>query len=88
VNIWSETGEANYECESAYGTGACLEASGTKSYAAIVTSYTQPPAYTTPPTMSGELATGFATNISIPMPTIPQTFYPGLPQITPLAKNL
>lgn len=88
VNLWSWTGEAEYKCESAYGKGACLKASGTTSYAATSTSYTKPAAYTKPATLSGDLASGFATDVSIPIPTIPETFYPGLPQITPLAKNL
>ncbi|KAG8937809.1 hypothetical protein FRC04_010048, partial [Tulasnella sp. 424] len=49
---------------------------------------TQPAGYTTPPTLAGDLSAGFATNSPIPIPTIPTTYYPGLGQISPLAKNI
>ncbi|CCL98195.1 uncharacterized protein FIBRA_00189 [Fibroporia radiculosa] len=88
VYMWSLTDEATWKCESAYGSGACLE-SGTEytSYAVQTTSYTQPTGYTTPTTMTGDLTTGFGSTAPIPTPTIPTMFYPGLPQISPLMKN-
>ncbi|KAG8987281.1 hypothetical protein FRB94_005166 [Tulasnella sp. JGI-2019a] len=88
VNMYVESGTAVVKCESAYGTGACLKASGTTSYAAITSTITKPAGYTTPPTLVGDLASGFATNSPIPIPTIPSTYYPGLAQISPLAKNI
>ncbi|KAG9008468.1 hypothetical protein FRB94_013192 [Tulasnella sp. JGI-2019a] len=88
VNMYVESGTAVVKCESAYGTGACLKASGTTSYAAVTSTITKPAGYTTPPTLTGDLASGFATNSPIPIPTIPSTYYPGLPQISALAKNL
>ncbi|KAG9002187.1 hypothetical protein FRB94_013194 [Tulasnella sp. JGI-2019a] len=88
VNMYVESGTAVVKCESAYGTGSCLKASGTTSYAAITSTITLPAGYTTPPTLAGDLASGFATDASIPIPTIPSTYYPGLPQISPLAKNM
>ncbi|KAL7278816.1 hypothetical protein ACG7TL_007833 [Trametes sanguinea] len=90
VNMWSQTNKAVVKCESAYGTGlSCLKSgSSHTSYAIVTQSATQPAGYTTPTTMSGDLASGFATNAAIPTPTIPTSFFPGLPQISPLAKNL
>ncbi|EIM79283.1 pectin lyase-like protein [Stereum hirsutum FP-91666 SS1] len=90
VNMWSETDKAIYKCESAYGTGACLQEvdSSITSYAASTSSYSQPTGYTSVVTMDGDLTAGFTSTASIPVPTIPSTFYPGLAQITPLAKNL
>ncbi|KAG8860325.1 hypothetical protein FRB96_003974, partial [Tulasnella sp. 330] len=87
VNMYVESGTAVVKCESAYGTGACLKASGTTSYAIVTSTIALPAGYTTPPTLAGDLASGFATDSSIPIPTIPSTFYPGLAQISPLAKN-
>ncbi|KAF8578955.1 glycoside hydrolase family 28 protein [Ramaria rubella] len=87
VNLWSATNQATNKCQSAYGKGACLKSSGSASYAATTTTITEPAGYTTPPTLAGDLVTGFATNSPIPIPTIPSTYYPGLPQISPLAKN-
>jgi len=88
VNMYVESGTAVNYCESAYGTGACLKASGTTSYAVITSTVALPAGYTNPPTLAGDLASGFATDASIPIPTIPSTYYPGLPQISPLAKNI
>lgn len=88
VNMWSATNKAVVKCESAYGTGLCLKASGTASYAITTSSITQPAGYTTPPTLAGDLSAGFATDSPIPIPTIPTTYYPGLGQISPLAKNI
>ncbi|KAG9044393.1 hypothetical protein FS837_008218 [Tulasnella sp. UAMH 9824] len=88
VNMWSATNKAVVKCESAYGTGLCLKASGTASYAITTSSITQPAGYTVPPTLAGDLSAGFATNSPIPIPTIPTTYYPGLGQISPLAKNI
>ncbi|KIP03607.1 glycoside hydrolase family 28 protein [Phlebiopsis gigantea 11061_1 CR5-6] len=87
VYIWAENNVGTYACESAYGHGACLKSGTGSGYAATTTSYTQPAAYVSPTALSGNLASGFATNSPIPIPTIPTTFYPGLPQISPLAKN-
>jgi rhamnogalacturonan hydrolase len=87
VNMWSATGQAVMKCESAYGSGACLKGGSGGSYGATTVSYAQPAGYTNPPSLAGDLAQGFATNEPIPIPTIPSTYYPGVPQISPLAKN-
>lgn len=88
VNMWGATGKANYKCRSAFGTGACLKSGSAGSYAQTTVAYSRPGNYHTPSKMSGDLAAGFATNAAIPTPTIPTSYYPGLSQITPLAKNL
>jgi rhamnogalacturonan hydrolase len=87
VNMWSSTNAATNKCQSAYGTGSCLKGGSGGSYGATTTTVAKPAGYTTPPTLSGDLANGFATNSPIPIPTIPSTYYPGLPQISALAKN-
>ncbi|KAF7969537.1 hypothetical protein HWV62_26985 [Athelia sp. TMB] len=88
VWLWSETGKAVTDCESAFGTGVgCLRSGATSSYAAATTSYAKPASYTVLSTMSGDLTAGFTSTASIPAPTIPTTFYPGVAQISPLAKN-
>ncbi|KAI0759831.1 rhamnogalacturonase-like protein [Trametes elegans] len=89
VNMWSQTDKAVVKCESAYGSGvACIKSSSSHpAYSKVTQSISKPKGYSTPKTMSGDLASGFATNAAIPTPTIPTSFYPGLPQISPLAKN-
>ncbi|KAI0705023.1 rhamnogalacturonase [Cerioporus squamosus] len=89
VNMWSQTDKAVVKCESAYGSGvACIKSgSSHTSYAAVTQTISRPPGYSTPTTMAGDLSDGFATNAAIPTPTIPTSFFPGLPQISPLAKN-
>ncbi|KIJ54506.1 glycoside hydrolase family 28 protein [Sphaerobolus stellatus SS14] len=89
VNLWSATDQAINKCQSAYGTGSpCLVSDGDSSYTTVTATISQPPGYTTPPSLDGDLATGFATNSPIPIPTIPSTYFPGLPQISPLAKDI
>ncbi|KAL1943442.1 hypothetical protein VTO73DRAFT_4517 [Trametes versicolor] len=89
VNMWSQTNKAVVKCESAFGSGVSCIRSGSShtSYAIVTQSATQPAGYTTPTTMAGDLTAGFATNAAIPTPTIPTSFFPGLAQISPLAKN-
>lgn len=68
VWLWSETGLAVTDCESAFGTGECLRSGSTSSYAAATTSYTKPASYTTLSTMSGDLTAGFTSTASIAAP--------------------
>jgi rhamnogalacturonan hydrolase len=68
VNLWSATNQAEVKCESAYGSGSCLKAGSGSSYSIMTSTITQPPAYTTPPSLPGDLASGFATNSPIPIP--------------------
>jgi rhamnogalacturonan hydrolase len=77
--MWTENGDYQVNsCESAYGNGACLE--GGDDYTTYTTSITvtaTPSGYSAP-TMASDLSSGFNTNSSIPIPTIPTSFYPGL----------
>lgn len=77
-NVWTDDGgsEVLYVCQNAYGTGACLvEGSADSAYTTTQTvssvgDYT----YTT---MDNELSTGYDISSSIPIPTMPASFYPG-----------
>ncbi|KZW01171.1 rhamnogalacturonase-like protein [Exidia glandulosa HHB12029] len=86
VNMWSKTGSAVIKCESAYGTGACLRNSGSHTSYTVTSTITKPAGYTDPPTLPGDLASGFNPSASIPTPTIPSTYFPGLGQISPLMR--
>lgn len=69
VYMWSLTDEATWKCESAYGSGACLQSgSDYTSYAVETTTYTQPSGYSTPTTLAGDLTTGFGSTTLIPTP--------------------
>lgn len=76
-SVWTDTDDDSvlYVCENAYGSGACLVADGDSAYTTTQTvassgdySYT---------TMDNELATGYDISSSIPIPTMPASFYPG-----------
>ncbi|EJD50847.1 hypothetical protein AURDEDRAFT_199574 [Auricularia subglabra TFB-10046 SS5] len=86
VNMWSLTNSAIIKCESAYGTGACLRSGSSHSAYTTSTAIAQPAGYTPPPTLAGDLTKGFPQTASIPTPTIPVTYFPGLAQITPLMR--
>ena len=70
VNMWSQSNRAVVKCESAYGSGVgCIKNSSSHtSYAVVTQSVTKPAGYSTPTTMAGDLASGFATNAAIPTP--------------------
>ncbi|KIP07995.1 glycoside hydrolase family 28 protein [Phlebiopsis gigantea 11061_1 CR5-6] len=68
VNIWASNNVGKYACESAYGAGACLKSGTGSGYSQVTQTYPKPAAYTAPPTMSGNLDSGFATNSAIPIP--------------------
>ncbi|KAI0259155.1 rhamnogalacturonan-hydrolase [Gloeopeniophorella convolvens] len=88
VNMWSQSGQALAKCESAFGSGVgCIRDGDPSSYAASTSTMAEPAGYTTPPSLPGDLTAGFTSVSPIPTPTIPTTFFPGLPQISPLAKN-
>jgi len=85
IQMWTDANTAmHYVCESAYGSGYCLESSGTTSYTTTTTVSTAPTGWDGPK-MPSDLASGFAISSSIPIPPIPTTFYPGL---TPISKLL
>ena len=68
VRLWSNTGEATNKCQSAFGTGSCLKSGTVQNYNEITTTISEPAGFTSPPTLSGDLSAGFATDSSIPIP--------------------
>ena len=85
--MWTESGSKQwYSCESAYGSGFCLKNSAShSSYAVTTTTVSSAPAGYSAPTMAADLATAFGTAQSIPIPTIPTSYYPGATQISKLS---
>jgi len=85
IAMWSDTDAAiHYVCESAYGSGYCLKASGTTSYTTTTTVSSAPSGYSGAK-MASDLASGLGLSVSINIPAIPTSFYPGA---TPLSKLL
>ncbi|OJT11688.1 hypothetical protein TRAPUB_11793 [Trametes pubescens] len=69
VNMWSKTDKAVVKCESAYGSGvSCIKSGSGGAYAKVTQTISRPGGYSTPTTMAGDLASGFATNAAIPTP--------------------
>lgn len=69
VNMWSQSGKANYWCRSAYGSGlSCIKSGSGGSYPAVTATASKPTGYTTPKTMPGDLSDGFPSTASIPVP--------------------
>ncbi|KAJ0109156.1 hypothetical protein J7T55_002348 [Diaporthe amygdali] len=76
-DVWTDSGdEVLYGCQNAYGQGACLNtADATTAYSSTQTITTSgSAAYST---MDNELTTGYDISSSIPIPTMPASFYPG-----------
>jgi rhamnogalacturonan hydrolase len=83
--MWTESGSYQKEiCNNAYGSGACLKSGSGGSYSTTVTVKTAPTGYSAA-TMAADLKTAFGTVSSIPIPTIPTSFYPGATPISALA---
>lgn len=82
-NVWTDSDASSvlYVCENAYGTGACL-AEGDSGAAYTSTSTVTSVGDYTYTTMANELATGYDVSSSIPIPTMPASFYPGLEPIS------
>ncbi|KAF7158324.1 hypothetical protein CNMCM5623_003093 [Aspergillus felis] len=77
--MWTESGSKQwYSCQSAYGSGFCLK-SGSQhiSYAVTTTTVSSAPSGYSAAKMPLDLTTDFGITKSIPIPTIPTTFYPG-----------
>ncbi|RAK96235.1 RGase A [Aspergillus ibericus CBS 121593] len=86
VNIWTEVGdEQTYFCGNAYGTGVCLnEAATPTSYASTITVTSAPSGYSATK-MAEDLSSGFGYTLSIPIPTLPASFYPGVTPYSAIA---
>lgn len=76
-SVWTDSGdEVLYGCQNAYGQGACLNtADATTAYSSTQTITTSGDASYS--TMANELTTGWDISSSIPIPTMPASFYPG-----------
>ncbi|KAK1139183.1 hypothetical protein N8T08_001239 [Aspergillus melleus] len=87
--MWTEEGERQtYVCQNAYGSGFCLqEGSGDSDYAVTTSTVTQAPSGYSAPTMASDLTADFGSTVSIPIPTIPTSFYPGVTPISALMGN-
>lgn len=77
--MWTEEGDVQwYSCQSAYGSGFCLQSgSEYSSYEVTTTSATTAPSGYSAASMASDLTTDFGSTVSIPIPTIPTSFYPG-----------
>ncbi|KAF2246136.1 glycoside hydrolase family 28 protein [Trematosphaeria pertusa] len=76
--MWTESGSKQwYSCRSAYGTGFCLKKGTGSSYAATTSTQSAAPTGYSAASMSADLKTAFGTTISIPIPTLPASYYPG-----------
>jgi rhamnogalacturonan hydrolase len=87
--MWTDTGSSVlYSCANAYGSGACLKSgSGTASYAAVKQTVTTKPSSYSAATMPWDLKSAFGSTVSIPIPTMPSSFYPSATPIKALASS-
>lgn len=90
--MWTETGSKQwYSCRSAFGSGsgpvgnACLKQGMTSSYAASTKTVSAAPSGYQAATMAGDLKTAFGFTVSIPTPTWPASFFPGVTPVSKLA---
>lgn len=84
--MWTEEGDKQtYVCQNAYGSGFCLqEGSGDSDYAATTSTATQAPSGYSAATMASDLTANFGSTVSIPIPTVPTSFYPGVTPVSAL----
>lgn len=74
-SVWTDSGDSVlYGCQNAYGTGACLQSGDSGDYTTTQTITTGTASYST---MDNELSTGYDISSSIPIPSMPASFYPG-----------
>ncbi|KAK0206568.1 RGase B [Desarmillaria ectypa] len=87
-NMWTDSGSSiYYTCRSASGDGACLKDSSASSYAMVTQTITTVPSSYSAATLPDDLTTDFGTTASIPIPTIPTSFYPGATPVSTLLGN-
>lgn len=91
--MWTESGDSQiYSCRSAYASldeaPFCLKAgTGNASYSATTITATSAPTGYIAATMADDLADSFGTAASIPIPTWPASFFPGIVPISTLAAS-
>lgn len=74
-SVWTDSGDSvYYGCQNAYGDGACLQSGDSGAYTTTQTITTGSASYST---MDNELTTGYDISSSIPIPSMPASFYPG-----------
>ncbi|KAI7976108.1 hypothetical protein EIK77_008126 [Talaromyces pinophilus] len=85
--MWTESGDSQtYTCSNAYGEGFCLAGGDDHvAYTATPTTVTVAPSGYSAATMAADLTAAFGTASSIPIPTIPTTFFPGVTPYSALA---
>ncbi|KAF4984880.1 hypothetical protein FZEAL_33 [Fusarium zealandicum] len=82
-NIWTEKGETvEYWCKNAYGSGACLKEGSPAGAFTSTKTISTASGYATK-TMDGELAAGLGLSVSIAIPTIRTSYFPGVAAISP-----
>ncbi|PBL02564.1 rhamnogalacturonase A [Armillaria gallica] len=87
-NMWTDSGSSiYYTCRSAFGDGACLKDGSASSYAMVTQTVTSAPSSYSAKTLPDDLTTDFGTTASIPIPTIPTSFYPGATPVSALLGN-
>ncbi|TAQ90585.1 hypothetical protein B7494_g1119 [Chlorociboria aeruginascens] len=85
IAFWTDTNAAmHYYCESAYGSGYCLKSGSGSSYTTTQSIASAPTGYSGAK-MADDLPSGLGLSVSIAIPTIPTSFYPG---VTPISKLL
>ncbi|KAF1954129.1 hypothetical protein CC80DRAFT_536996 [Byssothecium circinans] len=84
--MWTETGNKQVNsCRSAWGAGGCLKKGTAVSYAVTSVTETAAPTGHTAASMADDLKSDFGTTVSIPIPTMPSSFYPSVTPISKLA---
>lgn len=84
-NMGSEAGTTGkYVCQNAYGSGGCLKADGSHSAYTTTQSLASLPTATAAAKMGENLATPYALSVSIPIPAIPTSFFPGRTPVSAL----
>ncbi|ESZ92320.1 glycoside hydrolase family 28 protein [Sclerotinia borealis F-4128] len=78
--IWTDKGSRElYKCQNAWGDGGCLvHGSAHTAYAIVTKTVSSAPSGYSAAKMPNDIAAGYALTASIPIPTIPTTFFPGL----------
>ena len=86
--MWTESGDSQWwACESAYGQGACLREGSGGAYGPTTTTIRNPPDGYAAPTMAADVQDSFGYTRSIPIPSIPTTFFPGVAPISTRASG-
>ncbi|RSL72937.1 hypothetical protein CEP53_000967 [Fusarium sp. AF-6] len=81
-NVWTDSGSTvEYGCKNAYGSGVCLKEGAEAGAFTTTQTVTAASGYSTQ-TMDGELSTGLGLSVSIAIPTIRASYFPGVPAIS------